>query len=351
MKTLDVIVDLQFGSTGKGLLAGYLAKKKKHDTIVIAWAPNAGHTFIDEDGTKYVHCMMPNGVVSPNLKTILIGPGSVIDPVLMMSEIERLNAMGLLDGVKLAIHEHAAVVTEEDRNWERQHMVGIGSTMKGVGRAVTRKIERNRDNIAVAYEALRGSPLFDNVINVTEYNDLYDDAEVVMVEGHQGFSLSINQGFYPFTTSRDCTTAQILSDCGIPLPDPDPFTGDSMTVWGSCRTYPIRVANRFNAAGEQIGWSGPHYPDQHEIEWSEIGREPELTTVTKLPRRIFTWSDIQIKQACRMNRVDRMFLNFVNYIDSSNVKLVLGRLAYEYPIDLVGMGPTFNDVRPIAEFE
>ena len=73
-----MILDLQFGSTGKGLLAGYLAKTKQPDVVVTAWGPNAGHTYIDEDGREYIHRMLANGIVSPKLKTVLIGPGSVL---------------------------------------------------------------------------------------------------------------------------------------------------------------------------------------------------------------------------------------------------------------------------------
>ena len=69
MKQINVIVDLQFGSTGKGLLAGYLAETTKPDTVITAWAANAGHTYINADGRKFVHTMLANGIVSPNLRS------------------------------------------------------------------------------------------------------------------------------------------------------------------------------------------------------------------------------------------------------------------------------------------
>lgn len=356
MKQLDVIVDMQFGSTGKGLLAGYLANRNLPDTLITAWAPNAGHTFIDNRGNKYVHCMIPNGVVSNNLKRILIGPGSVIDPALFESELNHLKSQGVIDDrVKIAIHEHAAVVTEEDRQWERANMVGIGSTMKGVGRAVARKLERPQVRSNVAYEALNATPLYKYVVSVAEYNDLLDSAEVAMVEGHQGYSLSINHGMYPYTTSRDCTTMQILSDCGFPFDEVAALlrSGSAynakMTVWGSARTYPIRVANRFQD-GKQVGWSGPHYPDQVELQWEDIGREPELTTVTKLPRRIFTWSQRQMDEAMRINGIDFLFLNFVNYWPKEERRKKVNEVMARYPLRLIGMGPTENDVMTVSQF-
>ena len=84
-----IIHDLQFGSTGKGLLAGYLAKTKKPDTILTNWMTNAGHTFIDEHGHRFVHRSLANGVVSPNIKAVLIGAGSVVNPDLLWKGINE----------------------------------------------------------------------------------------------------------------------------------------------------------------------------------------------------------------------------------------------------------------------
>jgi adenylosuccinate synthase len=342
---IDLIVDLQYGSCGKGLLAGWLAEHNNYDTIVIAWSPNAGHTYINRDGRKFVNTALPNGIVSKNLKKILIGPGSVVNGDQLLDEIARY--VDLLDGVDIMIHESAAVVTQEHRDAEAQYAYGIGSTMKGVGEAVISKIRRPRDKNVIARDAFVSTPLEGHVVSAEEYNRALDMSDRVLIEGAQGFSLSINQGFYPFVTSRDCTTHQILSDCAIPRR----LVNEGLRVFGACRTYPIRVANRYDKDGNMIGTSGPCYSDQREISWSELGMEPETTTVTKLPRRIFTWSDQQIADAIRMNGVDFVFLNFINYIgmginpngrrlddyldsiEGNNVKgLMLGR------------GPTFDDV-------
>jgi len=61
MNHCTLICDMQFGSTGKGLIAGYLAKRDEPDTLVSQWSANAGHTYIDSEGRKFVHCMIPNG--------------------------------------------------------------------------------------------------------------------------------------------------------------------------------------------------------------------------------------------------------------------------------------------------
>lgn len=343
MKKTSIIVDLQFGSCGKGLLAGWLAVREEPDTVVIAWAPNAGHTYIDREGRKFVNIALPNGLVSPKLKRILIGPGSVVNPELLMAEIEAYD--DFLVGVDILIHENAAVVTEFHRMEEAAGMVGIGSTMKGVGAATIHKIRRHTDpeRMNTAREMLRGTPLEGCVVDRWEYAAAVDKAEVMLVEGAQGFSLGINSGFYPYTTSRECTVAQIVSDCGLPatvIKDPN------TTIWGAARTYPIRVANRYDKDGNQIGWSGPCYPDQDEIEWGDIGLEAELTTVTRLPRRIFTFSHQQIQDAVRMNGVDKIFLNFANYMEPVDFANMVDRIDSDSgaKIHAVGFGATHDDV-------
>jgi adenylosuccinate synthase len=344
MKQGTIIIDLQYGSCGKGLIAGYIAKTRKPDTIVTAWSPNSGHTYIDEDGNVFINTALPNGIVSPNLRTILLGPGSVINPDALWDELNRYDH--LVRDVGVFIHEGAAVVNDEHRHKEHTYGFAIGSTMKGVGEAVIEKIQRRPSSNIIARDALVNTPLEGYVVSADQYNDLLDRAQNVLIEGSQGFSLSINQGFYPFTTSRDCTVHQVLSDCGIPH-----RFFDDLHVIGAARTFPIRVANRFNEAGEQVGYSGPCYTDQIEIDWSRLGMEPELTTVTKLPRRVFTWSAQQIADAIRMNGVDSVFLNFVNYIDRD---LAPDAMTFADYIDSIhgagakvghlGFGPNHNDV-------
>src|SRR5688572_25950960 len=122
MKRLNVICDLQFGSCGKGLFAGFLATLTGADTVVAAWGTNSGHTYIDAAGEKMVNVAIPNGIVSPNLRRVLIGPGSIINPKLLQSEMERY---GLFSGdAQVMIHENAAIVTEEHRQIEAEGAIG-----------------------------------------------------------------------------------------------------------------------------------------------------------------------------------------------------------------------------------
>lgn len=351
----NIIIDLQFGSTGKGLIAGYLAERDAPDTIVTAWAANAGHTYIDCDGRKFVHTMLANGIVSRRLDRVMLGPGSVIDPVNLAREIEEAGA--LMNTVDLFIHPSAAIITQRHRDEEAGPMTKIGSTKKGCGAAAIQRIRRDPDDLNTAGCLGKPHPLLVEhglggcVVSAQEYQSQLAKARVLQIEGAQGYSLSMYHGFYPFTTSRDVTVHQMLADCAIPA---------SMAKWlrvvGTARTYPIRVANRFDDSGAQVGFSGPCYDDQHEISFADIGQEVELTTVTKLPRRIFTFSHEQLAEAVRMNGVDELFLNFVNYLPADEREAFVAAVddtirPHGAQVKYLGFGPTERDVHELGNGE
>jgi len=341
MRKITAIIDLKFGSTGKGLLAGYLAQNRQPDTIVTAWAANAGHTFIDAHGNKFVHTMLANGIVSPNLKRILIGPGSILDLDNLFREI-MIN-QEYLQNVEIFVHENAAVITDKHRVEEANGMTAIGSTKKGCGAAAIQRIRRNPDDLNTVKELLKHHAVARhvNVVGPMGYAWQLDQGENIMLEGAQGYSLSMYHGFYPYTTSRDVSTAQLLADCGVPV-----SPGYPVEVIGTARTYPIRVANRFDHNGKQIGWSGPNYLDQAETSFEDIGQEIELTTVTKLPRRIFTFSLSQVKHAVRQCGVKEIFLNFCNYMQPDELKALIESINRNTGarVRWTGHGATVNDV-------
>jgi adenylosuccinate synthase len=310
---VTLICDLQFGSTGKGACAGYLATKNRPDTVITAWSPNAGHTFIDADGRKFVHCMLANGVVSPTLRRIMIAPGSIVDTKRLKLELEQ--CADLVEGKTLIIHENAAVVQQKHRDQEEATMTGIGSTKKGSGAALIDKLMRQPDGCITVGDLRDQIQRFLSdttlkkikVVSTGEWLDHLEDSHDILVEGAQGFSLGINSGFYPYCTSRECTPAQIMSDTLI---SPERVH----KIVGVMRTFPIRVANRYDENGVMIGYSGPGYSDQNEITWEEIGQKPEYTTVTKLRRRVFNFSLEQTKQALSICTPDEIYLSFCDYL-------------------------------------
>lgn len=323
---IDMVIDLQYGSTGKGLIAGYMAKRNNYDSVICAFATNAGHTYIDK--SRNINMMtqqLPTGISSPTVKNVFLGPGSLIHMATLKREYEVYNDMML--GKRLIIHPHAAIVEDYHAANETQWgMTKMGSTAKGVGAAMIERIRRDTVNPNVV--GIRGvqdhSWLRDKVVTLKEYDCLLHEAENILIEGAQGFGLSIYHGAYPFTTSRDVTPWQIAADCGLPF-----NWASRINITGTLRTYPIRVNNR-------DGSSGPCYIDQTEIQFSDIHQNVEVTTVTKLPRRVFTFSHDQLEHAlwhCGHYWKTDIFLNFMNYLPTSDAGVDLVKKIQEVTID------------------
>lgn len=350
VQKVDLVMDFQYGSTGKGLIAGYLAKRDDYDTVVCSFATNAGHTYIDQDrGMSVMTQQLPTGAISsPTVKNILIGPGALIHKETLLSEIDRYS--GWLQHKNLIIHPHAAVVEDYHAKQEIEFgMTKIGSTAKGCGAAAIERIRRDPSDANVAKNRFMGTLLAQHVATQEEYLSVVRSARNILVEGAQGFSLSMYHGQYPFTTSRDVTPWQIMADCGLPFN----WSGKTRVI-GTMRTFPIRVNNR-------DGSSGPCYPDQLELDWSSfahLGVEPELTTVTKLQRRIFTFSQRQALQAaihCAGVNGASIFLNFANYCDNEedvariidDMEVITGRMGCPLRVRWTGWGPDDKDVRVV----
>lgn len=338
---VDVVVDLQFGSTGKGLLCGHLAATGKYDTVINANLPNAGHTTVTKDGRKWMHKAMPNGVEAT--KRIMMGPGSAFDPRRLVEELA--GVADLLVGKDFCIHEAAVVVTAEHKAVEQATLSRVSSTMQGSGEAVCAKIRRQgntivRDNM----ELMEELGLDQYVVTHQEYLQHIMDADKILIEGAQGYSLGHNSGFYPYCTSRDCTATRFLADCCIPA-------GWLGTVYGVARLHPIRVGNTAD------GYSGDIYPDQEETSWEALGVEPELTTVTKRVRRVFTFSMQQMQEAVIANGCDQVLLNFANYDPDQAVEVInevngcMARgMGMDKLITMVGLGPQNDQIHSVETF-
>lgn len=325
-----VLVDGQFGSTGKGLAAGLLAEMF-HDKVEMVYSnagPNSGHTnyFNDE---QIVLKQLPSFAVTANKcgsrVDAYLDAGAVIAPDTLIEEILEHDMQG-----RVIVHPHASYVSDEAKDMDASNVSSIGSTGKGTGPAQIKKMMRLKD-------AVIGS----SGIGVDSYVEVagYNTEKTYFVEVSQGFSLGINSGFYPYTTSRECTVMQALSDANVhPM-----FYRDSMMV---VRTFPIRVA----------GNSGPCYYDQQEISWDALGVEPEITTVTKKVRRVFTWSTFQFMEALQSNRPGVVLLNFVNYlvnlsidvdefVEENVLKPYVAVMGHAPKAILLGYGPKSEDVQ------
>lgn len=368
-----VTVDGQYGSTGKGVISGLMAEcyADKVSVVLSNAAPNSGHTSI----LRISDDMMPIKTVLKQLPTfgvtvallskewkmfgkidgigvpaIYLTGGAVIDWEKLGEEASAYlrGGFGADDkqalASELAIHPYAAVITPEEKMQDGWNVSSIASTGQGVGPAIMNKLRRDT-KFVVAGHREKFEYLTDRGASIlTDPNDFLIEFEKShgYIEVSQGFSLGINSGFYPHTTSRECSVSQAIADAGL-----SPF--DVRNVIMSVRTFPIRVGNTENS-------SGPYYADQDEMTWEGIGQPEEFTTVTKRVRRIFSWSALQFEHALRANRPNVIFLNFVNYLPNDpqyrhdwimrNVYRrycdIMGRLPKAI---LLGYGPNSEDVR------
>jgi adenylosuccinate synthase len=338
---VHVIVDGQYGSTGKGLFASYIAANAHaagipfHGVLSNA-GPNSGHTFYHE-GEKHVLKQLPTFAVKMSLLgqsvPAILTAGAIIDPAILKKEAE------LYPNVPIYVHPNAAVITAADKAAEKEGSIAaVAGTRSGTGAALANKILREPNAIASALFrdlAKEGFYLPDNVA-ITDY-PVFPDSYRYFMEVSQGFSLGVHSMFYPKVTSRECTVMQGIADARIaPM-----FVTRTYLV---ARTYPIRVGNVDGLS------SGDYYQDQEETTWEAIGQTPELTTVTHRVRRVFTFSKLQFEEAVQANRPDVVLMNFMNYLTpeaQGDMRSYLQDRSVRYEFDtLYGFGPNDDDIFP-----
>lgn len=301
------LVGGQWGSEGKGAAAAWLAynmakQGQCYDIVTTDAAAQAGHTSIHKGKKRVVFHLptVPLIAKDEGLNSFsYVNAGSMIDPEVLEQELKENG----LDDQNFAIHPMAAVITEDCKEAERaadSSTTKIASTRKGVGEALARKAMR-RGLVA------RDHPFLKQFVRHMDLNGQLSNGKSVLVEVPQGVSLSLNHsGFYPHTTSRDCTPMSGMSNAGIH----PTFYGGTMVV---LRTFPIRVGHIVED-GKTLGESGGFYSDQEETSWTELGVEAEITTVTKRVRRVFTFSTKQVRDTFALCRPDVVMLTFANYV-------------------------------------
>lgn len=324
-----VLVDGQFGSTGKGLMAGVLAEvgAGKITHVTTNAGPNSGHVSYFGDEEIKLQQLPTAGVILNKLghpAKVYLNAGAVIDAAILDAEMSKYCH----GEYPVLVHPLSAQISHSNLLEDQKNVERMSSTGKGVGPAMISKLRRE------------GHPLPPSMYLLTDMDNFWDwTNDVVLVETAQGFSLGINSAkFYPHVTSRECTVMQAIADARIPA---------QMVKKVVCcfRTYPIRVGS----VGD--GTSGGCYSDQEETTWEAIGVEPELTTVTKRVRRVFTWSRQQFKEAVAANQPDVIFLNFCNYLHEDSLSDFIDMVAEDYYLTLekpmtilLGFGKKSEDV-------
>jgi len=325
-----ILVGGFFGDEGKGKIIAYLAKHDKPSVVARGGVgPNAGHT-VEIEGKKYGLRMVPSGFVYESAR-LLVGAGVLVDPEVFKREVSSFGLKGRI-GVdwRCGIIEKKHI--EEDKS--DAYLKGkIGSTGSGCGPAnaarASRKAKQAKDEKELA-EFLCDVPL--------EVNEALDQGKGVLVEGTQGFGISLLYGTYPFVTSKDTTASQMATDVGI-----GPTRVDEVIV--VFKSFPTRV-------GE-----GP-FETQMKEEKANALHIVEYGTVTGRKRRIGEWDAKMAAYSAMINGATMVALSGVDRLDpacrgakeykelSKEVKDFVAKVEHDtrVPVKLISTGPELSEI-------
>jgi len=264
-----VVLGDQFGDTGKGKLVDYLCHHKNIQICIRNnGGANAGHTVTtNTDETHKLH-LLPCGVLNPDCK-LVIGAGTVIDPIRLHEEISKYDVTNRL---YISTEAHLVHDIYKTQDIDNDAILGIGTTGQGIGTTYAAKMLRyglragdlfDKTKFAKKYATMlkmTQQSTIDNVISSDEFfsicefmipfitTDLpfflidklltssYQRDLVAVIETAHSQMLDINHGTYPYVTSSSCDIGGVLSGLGIP---PQAIKSSIMVT----KIYSTRVGN------------------------------------------------------------------------------------------------------------
>lgn len=287
---VTILVGGQWGDEGKGKIISYLCLNDKPDIIARSGVgPNAGHTVVYK-GKKYPLRLAPSGFLHKGAR-LLVGAGVLINPNIILDEIKNLDIKD-----RIGIDIRTGIIEEDHINRDKSsgHLAGkIGSTGTGCGPA---NIDRANRSLKLAKEMANLKPYMVDV--PLEINEGIKAGKKVLIEGSQGFGLSLFYGTYPFVTSKDTNAGMAAVDVGV-----GPRNVKQVIV--VFKTFPTRV-------GE-----GPMPTLMSEEEEERLGIV-EFGTVTSRRRRHGYFDFDQAKYACMINSASQIALTCVDYLDQES---------------------------------
>jgi len=325
------VVGLQWGDEGKGKIVDILAE---HSDIVVRYGggANAGHTVIAGDSRFALH-LLPSGSVRPDTICV-IANGVVVDPDVLIQEIDTLAQKDIsLDG-RLLISENAHVVLDyhkqEDRLREESLAKNkLGTTIRGIGPCYSDKVGRSlavrmcdfRDLTAlkaklemiVRYKSRIFKALYNaesiGAGEILEKCKIYADrllpfttdtteflhksiagGKSILFEGAQGSLLDLDHGTFPYVTSSNSSSLGMPAGCGVPAKFVDKFIG-------VIKAYTTRVG------------AGP-FPAEQDNETGQYIRDKghEYGTTTGRPRRCGWFDAVAVSYSVTISGIDEVAL-------------------------------------------
>jgi len=282
-----IVVGGFWGDEGKGKIIAHLAYSDKPKIIVRGGVgPNAGHT-VEFNGKKFGVRMIPSGFVYREAQ-LRIGAGVLVNPEVFLREVEMLEVKD-----RAKVDYRCAVIEKKhiELDSTSEHLKGkIGSTGSGCGPANADRVMRvakQAKDIPELQPFLADVPL--------ELNEALDRGEFVLVEGSQGFGLSLFYGTYPYVTSKDTSASQIAADVGI-----GPTRVDDVVV--VFKTFPTRVG------------AGPFPTEMSQEEAEKLGIV-EYGTVTGRRRRVGWWDGKFARYSAMVNGATQVAITGIDKLD------------------------------------
>ncbi len=368
-----VVVGTQWGDEGKGKLTDLLAGEM--DVVVrYQGGHNAGHRIVVA-GEAFALQLVPSGVLYEHI-TPVIGNGVVIDPKVLLGEIDTLSAKGV-DCSRLLVSGNAHLIMPYHQELDRltERFLGknaLGTTKRGIGPAYADKAARvglrvqdlldpkifrekldmvlyeknlvlskvyNRlpmkaEEIAEAYlgvYAERIAPMISDT--VTYLHDVLGVGKRILLEGAQATFLDLDHGTYPFVTSSNPVAGGAATGSGL-------GPRDLSRIVGIAKAYITRVG------------AGP-FPTELEGETGDllVERGHEFGTNTGRRRRVGWFDAVMARQAVRLNSLSEIAITKLDVLDTLEEIQVC--VAYEAAGVRYAVPPyhqsTLHEVTPIYE--
>lgn len=335
--TITAVIGSQWGDEGKGKVVDYLAERADY-VARFNGGNNAGHTVINEFGTFKIH-LVPSGIFARNT-TALIGGGVVIDPAVLIEEIDLLNKAGVgVDGrLWVSPRSHLIMPYHKilDGLYEEAKGAGAtGTTRRGIGPVFADKVSYNgirwTDFASEAFESrlqmqlvLKNkiiTALGGDALKYEEVRDLYrgyylklkpyikelfplvqDGLKTnkhFLLEQAMGTFLDTDWGTYPFVTAS--TTIPSAASAGLGIP-PRYITD----VVGVTKAYTTRVG------------AGPLPTEIHDVESDVYKKFAEVAATTGRTRRV-GWLDLEIvRTAAQLSGVTELCLTKLDVLSGLN---------------------------------
>jgi adenylosuccinate synthase len=199
----DIVVGLQYGDEGKGKIVDHLIKNGSYTCCIrFNGGPNAGHTVYFNDKKLVTH-QVPTGAIH-GIRS-LIGASCMIDPVKLEKELQMIEEAGV-ENIRDLLHiSYNCHLISPKHIHNDVSSNKVGTTGCGMGPSYVDKYNRVGTRVQNIGDRLCGC----KVINPLD--DFFQENDVILFEGAQGFLLDINWGQYPYVTSTHCDTGFVVS--------------------------------------------------------------------------------------------------------------------------------------------